>query len=236
MDLPILLKALILGLVEGITEFLPVSSTGHLILTGQLLDFTGDKAQVFEVAIQLAAIFAVVWEYRARLGHVVASMTREPISQRFALNLFVAFLPAAVLGLLFLKQIKFYLFNPFVVASTFILGGLLILWAERRQHVVRVQVVEEMRWQDALKVGFAQALAMIPGTSRSGATIIGGRRRGGGLRLGLPGGARPDPVHQPPRFHPVRLVPHRLRPGGAGDALPGADPLGGGLAGSRAHR
>ncbi len=174
MDLPILLKALILGLVEGITEFLPVSSTGHLILTGQLLDFTGDKAQVFEVAIQLAAIFAVVWEYRARLGHVIVSMTREPVSQRFALNLFVAFLPAAVLGLLFLKQIKFYLFNPFVVASTFIAGGLMILWAERRKHVVRVQVVEEMRWQDALKVGFAQALAMIPGTSRSGATIIGG--------------------------------------------------------------
>jgi len=173
-DLPILLTALILGLVEGITEFLPVSSTGHLILVGQLLDFTGDKAKVFEVAIQLAAILAVVWEYRARLGHVVVSMTRDKVSQRFALNLLVAFMPAAVLGLLFLKQIKFYLFNPIVVASAFIVGGLLILWAERRQHVVRVREVEEMRWQDALKVGFAQALAMIPGTSRSGATIIGG--------------------------------------------------------------
>ena len=174
MDYLILIKALILGLVEGITEFLPVSSTGHLILAGQLLDFTGDKAKVFEVAIQLAAIFAVVWEYRARLTHVVVSVTREPVSQRFALNLMVAFMPAAVLGLLFLKQIKFYLFNPIVVASAFIVGGFLILWAERRQHVVRVQVVEDMRWQDALKVGFAQALAMIPGTSRSGATIIGG--------------------------------------------------------------
>jgi len=173
-DLPILLKALILGLVEGITEFLPVSSTGHLILAGQLLDFTGDKAKVFEVAIQLAAILAVVWEYRVRLGHVAISMTRDPVSQRFAMNLVVAFLPAAVLGFLFLKEIKHYLFNPIVVASAFIVGGLLILWAERRQHVIRVQEVEEMRWQDALKVGFAQALAMIPGTSRSGATIIGG--------------------------------------------------------------
>jgi len=173
-DLPILLKALILGLVEGITEFLPVSSTGHLILAGQLLDFTGDKAKVFEVAIQLAAILAVVWEYRARLGHVAISMTRDPVSQRFAMNLIVAFLPAAVLGFLFLKEIKHYLFNPIVVASAFIVGGFLILWAERRQHVIRVQEVEEMRWQDALKVGFAQALAMIPGTSRSGATIIGG--------------------------------------------------------------
>ena len=174
MDIPILLKAFILGLVEGVTEFLPVSSTGHLILAGPLLDFTGDKAKVFEVAIQLAAILAVVWEYRARLGHVVVSMTREPVSRRFAMNLIVAFMPAAVLGLLFLKQIKFYLFNPIVVASAFIVGGLMILWAERRQHVIRVHEVEEMRWQDALKVGFAQALAMIPGTSRSGATIIGG--------------------------------------------------------------
>jgi len=173
-DLPILLTALILGLVEGITEFLPVSSTGHLILAGQLLNFTGDKAKVFEVAIQLAAILAVVWEYRARLGHVAVSVARDAKSQRFALNLFVAFLPAAVLGLLFLKQIKHYLFNPIVVASAFIVGGLLILWAERRQHVVRVQEVEDMNWRDALKVGFAQALAMIPGTSRSGATIIGG--------------------------------------------------------------
>lgn len=174
MDLPILLNAFILGLVEGITEFLPVSSTGHLILAGQLLDFTGDKAKVFEVAIQLAAILAVVWEYRVRLGHVAVSMAREPVSRRFAMNLIVAFMPAAVLGLLFLKQIKFYLFNPIVVASAFIIGGLLILWAERRSHVIRVREVEEMRWQDALKVGFAQALAMIPGTSRSGATIIGG--------------------------------------------------------------
>jgi undecaprenyl-diphosphatase len=178
-DTLILIKALILGLVEGITEFLPVSSTGHLILAGQLLDFTGDKAKVFEVAIQLAAIFAVVWEYRARLSHVVVSMTREPVSQRFAINLIVAFMPAAVLGLAFHKMIKHYLFNPIVVASAFIVGGFLILWAERRQHVIKVETVEDLGWLDALKVGFCQTLAMIPGTSRSGATII------GGLFLGL---------------------------------------------------
>jgi undecaprenyl-diphosphatase len=170
----LLLKALILGIVEGLTEFLPISSTGHLIIAGQLLGFNDDKAKVFDIAIQLAAILAVVWVYRERLGHVAASMTREATSRRFAFNLVVAFMPSAVLGLLFVKQIKQYLFNPIVVASAFIVGGVLILWAERRQHVVRVQTVEEMDWRDALKVGFAQALAMIPGTSRSGATIIGG--------------------------------------------------------------
>jgi len=170
----LLLSALILGLIEGATEFLPVSSTGHLIIAGQLLGFNDDKGKVFEIAIQLAAILAVVWEYRQRLGHVLASMTREEASQRFALNLAVAFMPAAVIGFLFIKQIKHYLFNANVVAVALIAGGLLILWAERRQHVVRVREVEDMRWQDALKVGFAQALAIIPGTSRSGATIIGG--------------------------------------------------------------
>lgn len=173
-DIALLFKAFVLGLVEGITEFLPISSTGHLILAGQLLDFTGDKAKVFEVAIQLAAILAVVWEYRARLGHVVVSMTRERASQRFVMNVLIAFMPAVVLGLLFHKQIKAYLFNPIVVASAFIVGGLMILWAERRQHVVRAETVDDMTWLDALKVGFAQTLAMIPGTSRSGATIIGG--------------------------------------------------------------
>jgi undecaprenyl-diphosphatase len=170
----ILLNALILGLIEGATEFLPVSSTGHLILAGQLLGFNDDKGKVFEIAIQLAAILAVVWEYRARLGHALLSMTGEEVSRRFALNLVVAFLPAAVLGFLFIKQIKFYLFNATVVAIALIVGGVLILWAERRKHDVRVQEVDDMRWQDALKIGFAQALAMIPGTSRSGATIIGG--------------------------------------------------------------
>jgi undecaprenyl-diphosphatase len=174
LDTLLLLKAAILGVVEGLTEFLPISSTGHLIIAGQLLDFNDAKGKVFEIAIQLAAILAVVWVYRERLAHVAASLKREPVSRKFVFNLIVAFMPAAVLGLLLIKEINAYLFNPLVVASAFIVGGLLILWAERRQHVVRVQSVDEMTWQDALKVGFAQALAMIPGTSRSGATIIGG--------------------------------------------------------------
>jgi undecaprenyl-diphosphatase len=173
-DPTLLLKALILGIIEGLTEFLPVSSTGHLILAGQLLHFNDDKGKVFEIAIQFAAILAVVWEYRARLGHALVSVTSEPASQRLAINLFVAFLPAAVLGFLFLKQIKHYLFNPMVVATALVVGGFVILWAERRRHVVRAETVDEITWRDALKVGFAQALAMIPGTSRSGATIIGG--------------------------------------------------------------
>ncbi|MCX7086355.1 MAG: undecaprenyl-diphosphate phosphatase [Methylococcales bacterium] len=173
-DITLLIHALILGLVEGITEFLPVSSTGHLILVGQLLGFNDDKGKVFEIAIQFAAILAVVWEYRKRLFHTVLSLRSEASSQRLALNLIVAFLPAAILGFLFLKQIKYYLFNPFVVASAFILGGFLIIWAEKRQHIVHAESVDDLTWLDALKVGFAQALAMIPGTSRSGATIIGG--------------------------------------------------------------
>jgi undecaprenyl-diphosphatase len=169
-----LFHAFILGIIEGLTEFLPVSSTGHLILAGQLLGFNDEKGKVFEIAIQFAAILAVVWEYRARLGHTVVSLRTEPASRRLAINLIVAFMPAAVLGLLFIKQIKFYLFNPIVVASALIIGGVLILWAERREHVIRANSVDDITWKDALKVGFAQALAMIPGTSRSGATIIGG--------------------------------------------------------------
>ena len=173
-DAHLLISALILGIVEGLTEFLPVSSTGHLILTGQLLGFNDDKGKVFEIVIQFAAILAVVWEYRARLGHTLVSLTCENKSQRLAINLVVAFLPSAILGFLFLKQIKMYLFNPMVVASAFIVGGLLILWAERRDHTIHAETIDDMTWKDALKVGFAQALAMIPGTSRSGATIIGG--------------------------------------------------------------
>ena len=174
LDPTLLIHAIILGIVEGLTEFLPVSSTGHLILVGQLLGFNDDKGKVFEIAIQFAAILAVVWEYRARLAHTLVSITSEPASTRLATNLMVAFLPAAVLGFLFLKQIKAHLFNPIVVASAFIIGGFLILWAERRQHVIHAESVDDMTWRDALKVGFAQALSMIPGTSRSGATIIGG--------------------------------------------------------------
>ncbi|WP_394752982.1 undecaprenyl-diphosphate phosphatase [Crenothrix sp.] len=173
-DSTLLLHGLILGIVEGLTEFLPVSSTGHLILVGQWLGFNDDKGKVFEIAIQFAAILAVVWEYRVRLWHTVIGLKSEAMSQRLAFNLIIAFLPSAILGFLFLKQIKFYLFNPIVVASAFIVGGILILWAERRQHTIHAETIDEITWKDALKVGFAQALAMIPGTSRSGATIIGG--------------------------------------------------------------
>ncbi|NOU21633.1 MAG: undecaprenyl-diphosphate phosphatase [Methyloglobulus sp.] len=170
----LLLPAIILGIVEGLTEFLPVSSTGHLILVGQLLGFNDDKGKVFEIVIQFAAILAVVWEYRVRLTHALLSIAKERTSQRLAINLIIAFLPSVALGFLFLKEIKAYLFNPTVVASAFIIGGLLILWAERRQHTIHAETIDDMTWQDALKIGFAQALAMIPGTSRSGATIIGG--------------------------------------------------------------
>jgi undecaprenyl-diphosphatase len=173
-DTQLLLSALILGIVEGLTEFLPVSSTGHLILIGQLLGFNDDKGKVFEIVIQFAAILAVVWEYRTRLFHVLLNIRKEKTSRQLAVNLIVAFLPSAILGFLFLKQIKAYLFNPIVVASAFIIGGLLIIWAERREHTIKAETIDDMTWQDALKVGFAQALAMIPGTSRSGATIIGG--------------------------------------------------------------
>lgn len=179
MDPILLLKALILGLVEGFTEFLPISSTGHLILAGDLLDFNDERGKLFEIVIQSGAILAVCWEYRARIISVVSGLTRERAAQRFTLNLFVAFLPLAVLGLLFGKAIKANLFNPIAVATTFILGGFIILWAEKREHRIRFETVDELGLVDAFKLGLAQALALIPGTSRSGATII------GGLFLGL---------------------------------------------------
>jgi len=178
-DLLLLLKALILGLVEGITEFLPVSSTGHLILAGDLLDFNDERGKLFEIVIQSGAILAVCWEYRVKITEVVLGLPRERAAQRFALNLLIAFLPLAILGLFFHKTIKAYLFNAPVVASAFIVGGIIILWAERRKHSIRVQSVDELSPVDALMLGLAQALALIPGTSRSGATII------GGLFLGL---------------------------------------------------
>lgn len=177
MDLLLLIKALILGIVEGLTEFLPVSSTGHLIVAADLLGFDQnvgkELADVFEIVIQLGAILAVCWEYRKRLLRVAASVTHDANSQRFVVNLFVAFLPAAILGLLFIKTIKAHLFNPFSVAIAFIVGGLVIFWVEKRQHRVRVQTVDDMDWRDALKVGLAQCFSLIPGTSRSGATIMG---------------------------------------------------------------
>ncbi len=174
MDWVLILKAVIMGVVEGITEFLPISSTGHLIITGQLLDFMDhDRRAVFEIAIQLGAILSICWIYHQRLWNV-ASTLHTPASQRFVINLAIAFLPAAILGFLFIKTIKYYLFHPVPVACALVVGGILILWAERREHIITVQTVDDMRWRDALKIGCAQALALIPGTSRSGATIIGG--------------------------------------------------------------
>lgn len=176
MDYLLYFQALVMGIVEGLTEFLPISSTGHLILAGELMNFwTHDKRVVFEIAIQLGAILAVCWDYRERLVRVSTGFfQREPVSTRFVMNIVVAFLPAAVIGFFAIGIIRDYLFSPFVVAFMLILGGVIILWAERREHVVRVVDVDDMHWQDALKVGLAQCLAMVPGTSRSGATIIGG--------------------------------------------------------------
>ena len=186
MDLVLLLKAAIMGVVEGLTEFLPISSTGHLILAGSLLNFTGDMVKVFEIAIQTGAMFAVVWEYRQRLIDTVAGITSQARAQRFALNVLVAFLPAVVFGLALGSTIKQHLFAPVPVALAFVVGGLLILWIEARHKRLygaldlaggrraRVETVDDMTVADALKVGLLQCLALVPGTSRSGATIIGG--------------------------------------------------------------
>jgi undecaprenyl-diphosphatase len=173
MDLALLGKALVLGVVEGLTEFLPVSSTGHLILAGDLLGFNGEKAKTFHVAIQTGAMLAIVWEYRVKFGAVLAGLLSDRAAQRFVANLAIAFTPAAVLGLLFGGFIKAHLFAPVPVATAFVLGAFVILWAERKDHRWRIERVDDMSWRDALKVGFAQCFALIPGTSRSGATIIG---------------------------------------------------------------
>ena len=175
MDFALLIKAAIMGVVEGLTEFLPISSTGHLILAGSLLDFTDARAKVFEIAIQTGAIFAVIIVYWQRIRETIVGLPTEQRAQRFSLNVAIAFVPAVVLGLLFGKAIKAHLFSPLVVATTFILGGLVILWAERRQTAtVRIAEVDEMTPWDALKLGLVQCLALVPGTSRSGSTIIGG--------------------------------------------------------------
>jgi undecaprenyl-diphosphatase len=174
-DIVLLVKAAIMGIVEGLTEFLPVSSTGHLILAGTLLKFQGSAVETFEIAIQTGAILAVVIVYWQKIRETLVALPTERQAQRFSLNVLIAFLPAVVLGLLFGKAIKAHLFTPLVVASTFIIGGLVIIWAERRpQAQARIQSVDEMTPLDAIKVGLAQCLAMVPGTSRSGATIIGG--------------------------------------------------------------
>ena len=180
----LLLKAAVMGVVEGLTEFLPISSTGHLILAGSLLDFTGDRVKVFEIAIQTGAMFSVIWEYRVRLLSTVRGIGHDPVAQRFARNVLVAFLPAAFFGLLLGSWVKQHLFAPVPVAVALVVGGVLILWVEARHkrlygardlegaRLARVETVDDMSVADALQVGLLQCLALIPGTSRSGATII----------------------------------------------------------------
>jgi len=174
MDFWMLFKAAILGLLEGATEFLPISSTGHLIIAQDLLHYDDEAAKVFTIAIQLGAILAVCWHYRERIFTVVKGLPSESTAQRFALNLIIAFIPAMVFGLLFHTLIKAYLFSPLTVAGALIAGGFVILLVERFKPAPRIHSVDAMRWSDALKVGLAQSVALFPGTSRSGATIMGG--------------------------------------------------------------
>ena len=184
MDPLFLFKALILGVVEGLTEFLPISSTGHLILVGDLLNFNDDRGKAFEIIIQFGAIMAVCWEYRARLLKVTGTLFSSQQSQKFTLNVIIACIPAMGLGLIFGKYIKTHLFSPVPVAMAFIVGALVIFWAEYRQtrstHVKKIDSIDQLTIFDAFKVGIAQCAALIPGTSRSGATII------GGMLFGLP--------------------------------------------------
>ena len=175
MDPILLVKAALMGIVEGLTEFLPVSSTGHLILAGSLLGFTGEKSKVFEIAIQSGAILAVIIVYRERLKTAILGFGRRPLSTRLVMNVAIGFLPAAFIGLFAYKTIKAHLFNAPVVAGAFIVGALIIMWVEKSlRPTARVTHLDDLRWPDALKVGFVQCFGMIPGTSRSGATIIGG--------------------------------------------------------------
>ncbi|MBD1599264.1 undecaprenyl-diphosphate phosphatase [Pseudomonas typographi] len=167
-------QTVILGVVEGLTEFLPVSSTGHQIIVADLLGFGGERFKAFNIIIQLGAILAVVWEFRRKILEVVGGLAREPKARRLTVNLILAFLPAVALGMAFSDQIQAYLFTPVTVAIALVAGGVVMLWAEQRPHVVRVEHIDFMRWSDALKIGCCQCLAMIPGTSRSGSTIIGG--------------------------------------------------------------
>jgi undecaprenyl-diphosphatase len=174
MDILLLVKAFILGLVEGATEFLPISSTGHLIIVGDLLNFNDDKGKVFEIVIQLAAIFAVCWEYRTKLIDTALNITSQSKAQQFVLNLFLAFLPAAILGLTFHSAIKHYLFSPITVAFALIVGGFAILFIEKLQLQTPTTSIDDLKPLQAIKVGFAQSLALFPVVSRAGATILGG--------------------------------------------------------------
>jgi len=174
LDILFILKALVLGLVEAASEFLPISSTGHLIIVGDFLNFTGPRAETFEIFIQLGAILAVVWIYRERLLNIALNLGRDRNAQQLVLNLMIAFVPAAGLGLLLHKHITHYLFNPVTVAGALVAGGIAILLIERYANANQVQAVDDMSWKDALVVGIAQSLALFPGVSRSGATIMGG--------------------------------------------------------------
>ena len=177
METSALVHAILLGIVEGLTEFLPISSTGHLIIVSDWLGQNDEKGKVFDIVIQLGAILAVCWEFRVRIARAFAGLARDRVQQRFAVNLFVAFLPAAIVGLAFQKQIKAHLFNPASVAIALAVGGLVIFAIERwyrGKGAARVLSMYDMTWRDALKVGIAQCFSLIPGTSRSGATIMGG--------------------------------------------------------------
>lgn len=174
MDTWTAVSAIVLGIVEGLTEFLPISSTGHQIIAADFLNFGGERAIAFNIIIQLGAILAAVWHFRNKIISTVGGLTTHARSRRFSANLIIAFLPAVVLGVLFADFIHEYLFSPIVVAIALIAGGFVMLWAEKRTHVIKIYSTDEMRWADALKVGLAQCLAMVPGTSRSGSTIIGG--------------------------------------------------------------
>ncbi|HAS85457.1 MAG TPA: undecaprenyl-diphosphatase [Candidatus Competibacteraceae bacterium] len=174
MDILLMMKALILGLVEAASEFLPISSTGHLIVVGDFLNFTGPRAETFEIFIQLGAILAVVWIYRRRLRDTLVNFGTDPQARRLVWNLLIAFAPAAILGFLLHKHITRYLFNPVTVAGALVVGGIAILLIERYARLGRVQSVAEMTWRDALGIGIAQSVALFPGVSRSGATIMGG--------------------------------------------------------------
>ncbi|HQZ44473.1 MAG TPA: undecaprenyl-diphosphate phosphatase [Usitatibacteraceae bacterium] len=177
MDPASLATAFVLGVVEGLTEFLPVSSTGHLIIVSDLFGLNDEKGKVFDIVIQLGAILAVCWEYRARFSRAFSGLASDPVQRRFATNLFVAFLPAAAVGLAFQREIKAFLFNPVSVAIALVAGAIVIFAVERwyaRHGAPRILGVDEMGWKDALKVGLAQCFSLIPGTSRSGATIMGG--------------------------------------------------------------
>lgn len=174
MDIILIAKALILGIVEGLTEFLPISSTGHLILASDLLGVNDEKGKLFALVIQVGAILAICWEYRVKIASVISGLPSQRQAQKFVLNLAIAFMPLAVLGLSFGKYIKAVLFKPIPVALAFIVGAFVIIWAEKRDHKIRVTEIDDLSALDALKLGFAQAFALIPGTSRSGSTIIGG--------------------------------------------------------------